>query len=140
VTHRIFVDADIILDLLLAREPFFEPANRLFQLLEEQRVEGWTSPVIFANLFYVLRRSMPAPEAIENLRKLRLLLGVVNIDEQTVDRALASSFSDFEDALQNFAAVGYGLQTLVTRNKQDYKSSELRILNAAECVQLIEND
>ena len=136
--HRIFVDTDVILDLLLAREPFFAAAARLFQLLQERRVEGWTSPVIFANLFYILRQAMPAPQALANLRKLRLLLGVATLDEGIVDHALASSFSNFEDALQNYTATQHDLQILVTRNKRDFKASDLRILDAAECVHLIE--
>ncbi len=138
--RRIFVDTDVILDLLLAREPFFGPAARLFQLLQERRVEGWTSPVILANLFYILRQAMPAPQALENLRKLRLLLGVATLDEGIVDRALASSFSDFGDALQNYTATRHDLPILVTRNKRDFKASELRILDAAECVQVIERE
>jgi predicted nucleic acid-binding protein len=139
VTRRVFVDSDIILDLLLAREPFFGAATRLFQLFQERRAEGWTSPVVFANLFYILRQAMPGAQAVAALRKLRLLLQVASMDEQVVDRALASSFADFEDALQSCAASAAELEILVTRNKRDYKNSGLLILDAAECVRLIED-
>jgi predicted nucleic acid-binding protein len=138
VTRRVFVDSDIILDLLLAREPFFGAAARLFQLLQEGRAEGWTSPVVFANLFYILRQNMASPQAIAALRKLRLLLHVAALDEHGVDRALASTFTDFEDALQCYAAAGAELEILVTRNNRHYKGAAFLVLDAAECVRLIE--
>jgi predicted nucleic acid-binding protein len=137
--RRIFVDADVILDLLLAREPFFGAATHLFLLLQDGRVEGFTSPVVFANLFYMLRQGMPVSEAFAALRKLRLLLGVLAVNEKVVDRALASSLGDFEDAMQYCTAVAHKLDAVVTRNKRGYRDPELPILDAAECVQWVES-
>jgi predicted nucleic acid-binding protein len=137
--RRVFVDADIILDLLLAREPFFGAAAHLFLLFQDGRAEGFTSPVVFANLFYLLRQGMPASETFAALRKLRLLVGVVGVNEKVVDRALASSLSDFEDAMQYYTAVAHRLDAVVTRNKKDYKDPDLPILDAAECVQWVES-
>jgi len=134
--RQVFVDADVILDLLLAREPFFDASAELFLLFQEGRMEGFTSPVVFANLFYILQQGMPAREAFIALRKLRLLLGVLSVGETVVDRALASSFGDFEDAIQYYTAVARKLDAFVTRNKKDYKAAEIPILDAAECVEL----
>ncbi len=135
--RRVFVDSDVILDLLLAREPFFPAAANLFLLIQEGRVEAFTSPVVFVNLFYILRQGMPASEAFTALRKLRLLLGVLSVDERTIDRGLASSFADFEDAIQYYTAVAHSLDAVVTRNKRHYKAAEIPVLDAAECVQLV---
>jgi len=138
--RRIFVDADVILDLLLARQPFFPAATELFLLIQDEQIEAWTSPLIFSNLFYILRKALSAPEAIAALRKLRLLVRVLPVDEQTTDLALASSFTDFEDAIQYYAAVSGNLDALVTRNKQDYRAAKLPILSAAECVALLRSE
>lgn len=134
--RRVFVDADVILDLLLARQPFFPAAAELFLLIQGEQIEAWVSPLIFSNLFYILRKARSAAEAIAALRKLRLLVRVLPMDERTTDLALASSFTDFEDAVQYYAAVAGNLDALVTRNKEDYRSAKLPILNAAECVAL----
>lgn len=139
MSRRVFVDSDIILDLLLAREPFFPAAADLFLLIQEGRIEGFTSPVVFANLFYILRQGMPATEALTALRKLRLLLGIVSIDEKTIDRGLASSFTDFEDAIQYYTAVAHDLDAVVTRNKKHYKAAEIPVLDAIECAQLADS-
>jgi predicted nucleic acid-binding protein len=134
--RRVFIDADVILDLLLARQPFFPAANELFLLIQEERIEAYTSPLIFSNLFYILRKKLTAPEAIAALRKLRLLVRLLPVNERTTDLALASSFADFEDAIQYYAAVSGSLDALVTRNKEDYRAADLPILTAAECVAL----
>jgi predicted nucleic acid-binding protein len=138
--RRIFVDSDIIFDLLLARQPFFPAATELFLAIQNKQVEAWASPLIFSNLFYILRKALSAPEAIAALRKLRLLVRLLPVDERTTDLALASSFTDFEDAIQYYAAVSGDLDALVTRNKQDYRSAELPILTAAECVALLSSE
>lgn len=56
MTDKIFLDADIILDLFLGRQPFFKDANDVFTLLENNEVSGHVSPLIFSNLFYIFKK------------------------------------------------------------------------------------
>jgi predicted nucleic acid-binding protein len=127
LSFRVFVDADVILDLLLSREPFLPSARALFMLIQKRGVEGYVSPLILSNLFYILRKGSTGPQALSAVRKLRLILGVLPMDERTVDLALASSFTDLEDAFQYYAAVEQNLDALITRNKKDYQVSDLPI-------------
>jgi len=136
MTRRVFVDSDVILDLLLAREPHAASATQLFALFQDRKLEGYVSPVILSNLFYILRQGMPAQEARATLRKLRLLLRVLATDEEVIDRALASSFTDFEDAIQYYTAVEHEMSALVTRNRKHYRDSKIPILDAEECIRL----
>ncbi|MFL6196958.1 MAG: type II toxin-antitoxin system VapC family toxin [Thermoanaerobaculia bacterium] len=133
---RIFIDTDVILDLLLAREPFFPSATELFLRVQAGEIEGFVSPLIFSNLFYILRKELSAPLAISALRKLKLLVRVLPVDERTIELALASSFVDFEDAIQYYTALEHGLDGIVTRNKQDYRSAKLPVFTAGECLEL----
>lgn len=82
MNRRIFVDSDIILDLLLKRQPFFSPAVSLFLLVQAGNVEGYTSPLIFSNLAYILRKHLSSAEVRPALSKLRALLRVISIDEK----------------------------------------------------------
>lgn len=134
--ERVLVDTDVILDLLLARQPFFPAATRLFSAFQEGRIEGHVSSLAFSNLFYLLRKQIGGAEATAILRKLRLVTRVAQVDVKIVDLALASSFNDFEDAVQYFAAMESDLQAIVTRNWRDYKESKLPIVNAEECLEL----
>ncbi|HVT58859.1 MAG TPA: PIN domain-containing protein [Thermoanaerobaculia bacterium] len=133
---RVFLDTDVILDLLLGREPFFAAAADLMVAVQDGRIEGCVSPLVFSNLFYILRQQMSAPEAVSTLRKLKLLVRVLAVDEQVIELALASSFKDFEDAIQYYTAVAHDLSAVVTRNKRDYREAELPVLDARECVEL----
>lgn len=136
--RRVLVDTDVILDLLLARQPFFPAATLLFVAFQEGRLEGHISSLAFSNLFYLLRKQVPGPEAVAILRKLRLVSRVLPVDEKIVDLALASTFADFEDAIQYFAAMEKGMDAIVTRNWRDYKASQIAVMNAEECLELVE--
>jgi predicted nucleic acid-binding protein len=132
----VFLDSDVILDLLLGREPFFGAAADLFLAVQQGKIEACVSPLIFSNLFYILRQQMPASEAVSTLRKLKLLVRVLPVDEKVLDLALASSFTDLEDAIQYYTALAHDLAAVVTRNKRDYRDVQMLILDARECVEL----
>lgn len=131
MAQRVLVDTD----LLLERQPFFPAATRLFQAFEEGKLEGFVSSLAFANLFYVLRKHIGGPRAITILRKLRLITSVLTVEEKTIDRALASTFSDFEDAIQYYSALEVGLDAIVTRNDRDYKSAAIAVVTAEACLE-----
>jgi predicted nucleic acid-binding protein len=133
---RVFIDTDVVLDLLLAREPFFPAATRLFLLVQDGEVEGCVSPLSFSNLFYILRKELSGPEAIATLRKFKILMHVLPVDERTIELALASSFTDFEDAIQYYSALSNEVDVIVTRNKRDYRAAKLPVLTAEECIEL----
>ncbi len=133
--RHVFIDADIILDLFLERRPFFDASARLFMKLQDEELEGSVSPLIFSNLFYILRKELSKEEALNALRKLRLLVGVLPMDHAVVDRALASSFTDFEDAMQYYTAATHEVDAIITRNKKDFRHARLPVFTADEWLQ-----
>ncbi len=54
--YKVFVDTDVILDLLMEREPFQKAAVELFRQIELKNIKGYTSPLIIANLHYLLSK------------------------------------------------------------------------------------
>lgn len=134
--RRVFVDCNVILDLLLERKPFFEPAASLFSIIQEGKLEACVSPLIFSNLFYILRKDLSAVGARTGLKKLRALMQVLPANERILDLALTSSSSDFEDAIHYYFALEHGLDAIVTRDPQGYKGSQLPVLSAEACVEL----
>ena len=136
MTERIYLDTDIILDLLAERTPFHAPAARLFSLIEAGEIKGCVSPLIFANLYYLLRKLKSGHEARTILTRLKLLLTVLPIDDKIIELALHSDFNDFEDALQYYTAIESNICVLVTRNKVDYKCADITVCNAEEYLKL----
>jgi predicted nucleic acid-binding protein len=129
---KVFIDTDILLDLLAQREPFYRYSAQLFTLVDENKLEAFTSPVAFSNLFYILSKHTNRTFAHYSLRKLRLLIKVIPVNEKVIDLALNSEFKDFEDAIQFYAAKLHGLDFIITRNTRDFVSRELVVLTAEE--------
>ena len=133
---RLFVDTDILLDLLARREPFYEEAAELFSLADMKHVHLSVSALSISTVHYVLSKSMDAKKAKVVLRKLRLIVKVLPLDERVIDLALNSeSFSDFEDSLQSFTALEANQELIVTRNLKDFKGAALPVMTAKQYVQ-----
>lgn len=125
---KILIDTDVILDFFFDRIPFSESATQLFSLCESKIISGFVTPVICSNCYYILRQTAEHRKVIEKLSQLLTFLDVLLMDKDTVIRALNSEFNDFEDALQNFAAVKSGdIDAIITRNIKDYHKSEIGV-------------
>ena len=136
---NVFVDNDVILDLLLERKDFAYRAKVLGNI-EKGNLTGFTSPIIFTNTFFLISKAKNKDLAWNALRKLRLLFKITRINENIVDQALASGFKNFEDALQYYCAIDSKVKYLVTRNKPDYIGEEVIIISPQELIALIEKN
>lgn len=130
--NEIYIDSDIILDLLAKREPFYPFSAELFSLVEEGKINAFVSPLIFSNLYYLLRKLKSKEIARKSLYKLKLLVKILPVDEKIIELALLSEFDDFEDAIQYYTAKGNNIHYLVTRNIKDYKKADITICTAEE--------
>ncbi len=127
---RVFVDTDIVLDLLMKRMPYYTPAAHLFSKADKRQVDVCASSLTFANAHYILRRQLPDRETRKILTGLKSLIRVLPITDKTIELALTSHFADFEDAIQYHAASENGVQIFITRNLRDYKLAKLPVMNA----------
>jgi len=132
VIKKLFIDSDIILDVLAKRKNFYEFAAEIFDFGYEKKLDLYTSAVVMANVFYLLRKKYGVEKSKTQLKKLRLILKVLPIDGKTVDYALDSKFSDFEDGLQYYTAKENGIPVIITRNIKDYKEKGLSVQTAEE--------
>ena len=123
--NKLFVDTDVILDLLGQRIPHFHFSAVLFTFAEMKKLELYTSPLIMANTFYILRKQLGNDQTKNALRKLRILLHIIDSSEAIVDKALNSDFADFEDAIQYYTALEHGISIILTRNLRDYKNASV---------------
>ncbi len=132
--ERVFLDTNIILDLLAQREPFFDAAQRLFRLGEEKKVLLLISTMSYITTEYILRKQMGKPEALKALEGLRKISQVGSSGEKEIDLSLVSSFKDFEDAFQYYTALKNEARVLVTRNFKDFAHSQIPVMSAESYV------
>ena len=128
MADKVFIDGDVILDLLLKREKFYKAVVELFTLIEQKRIEGYTSPLIIANIYYIIARLENKEVALEKTRLLRSLLRILSLNEKIIDIALLSPYRDFEDSIQYNCVLTHNIKTIITRNPKDYSEGEISIL------------
>lgn len=131
---RIFLDCDVILDLLTEREPHFKASLQLFVKVQNKEVMAYTSPVVIANIFYILNRHFDRKKSIQSLIKLKSLIKVLSCGDKEIELALSSDFKDFEDSIQYYTALQNGIDALITRNTKDYKTAKINILTPIEFI------
>jgi predicted nucleic acid-binding protein len=135
---KLLIDTNIVIDLLSRREPFYNEAAALFSLADKKQVELTVSSLTIANTSYVLLRQMNTNKAKSILRKLRLIVNILPLDDKVVGLALNDeSFPDFEDGLQYYTAIENGQDLIISRNLKDYKNSKLPVMTAKQFIETI---
>ncbi len=122
---KIFLDVNVILDLLEERDPFVDDAVWIFNRLEENKDQGYASALSFPILFYLLSRNHRREKAKNILQEIRTVLDVTQINQRIIDRALAAEIADYEDGVQYFSALDSEAEAFISRNLQDFPESDL---------------
>ncbi|WP_407511762.1 PIN domain-containing protein [Elizabethkingia miricola] len=126
---KILIDTDVILDFFFDRQPFSEEASQILSLCESKKLNGFVTPIMISNIYYILRKTAKHEKVIEGLKSLMDIVDVTVITKNTIVDALNSNFKDFEDALQNFSALDKkDINIIITRNIKDYKTSSLSVM------------
>ena len=134
---KLLIDTDVILDFFFDRKPYSEQAAKIFSLCETKSIQGFITPVIISNVYYLLRQTARHEKVIEKLNLLLSITEVLAMDKEVVITALSSKFKDFEDALQNYAATKAGMiDTILTRNVKDFKNSEIAVFTPEDYLKL----
>lgn len=124
---KVFVDTDVCIDLLSGRKPFNKTAEILFSLADTGKIRIYISALSFANIDYVLRSQYSTSHSRQIIGKFKTLVSVLSVDSKTIDLAIASDFTDFEDAIQYSCAIENNLTSIITRNIKDYKKASIKV-------------
>ena len=130
--EKVFVDTDIILDLLGSREPFCNASSELFSMADRGEIKICVSSLSFANLHYILARQLSSNQSRKILSKFKTLVSVLPVTDKTIELALSSDFKDFEDGIQYYSAIEQNIKVLITKNLKDFKHSEIPVMTAEQ--------
>lgn len=130
--NKLFLDTDVLLDLLLDREPFAGDIHSLMErsLLSETRL--CASPISITNINYLISKFENQRQADIKTQKILSIVSVENVGQEVITQASDSLFKDFEDGVQNYCAQAAGHRIIITRNTKDYQESNLSILTPKE--------
>ena len=130
--EHVFVDTNIVIDLLQKRENFYQEAQELFTKADRKKLKLYISALTFANTYYILSKYYSSSEAKKILSKFKVLVEVLPTTDKIIDLSLASDFNDFEDAIQFYTALESNLHVIITRNEKDFKNNLIPVFSAKE--------
>lgn len=136
---RLFLDTNIVLDLLAYRMPFYTEAAKLFSLADKKKLKLSISALCLADAHYILLKQNPDLEVRNILRKFKVLVNVLALDDKITDLALNSEFRDFEDAIQYYTAIEHDQEIIITRNQPDFKKSKIPVMTAGEFIKILKD-
>ncbi len=133
---RVLFDTNVVLDVLLAREPYARAAVSLVKRVERSRLEGLLCATTLTTIHYLAGRVLGAAGAREAVADLLALFEIAPVARPVLEDALRSSFKDFEDAVLNESARRAGADAIVTRNAAAFRTSTLLIYTPSELAAL----
>jgi predicted nucleic acid-binding protein len=128
-----FVDTNIIIDLLVDREPFSENAIRIFESVHNRGWTLYTSDNAITTSYYYLRREIGKERSKATIASFLVDIEIVSVSKQMLATAAVSKFNDYEDAVQFHCAISIsGIDGIITRNKNFFKHSTIPVFAPEE--------
>ena len=131
---RLLIDANVVLDVLQKREPYWKDSSVIWKLCETEQAEGYISTLTFANLMYVMRRELDPAQIRDVLNKLRLIFRFADFTAADLEKAAEMGWDDFEDAIQAATAERIMADSIITRNVRDFRNSKVIAFTPSEYI------
>lgn len=129
---KLFLDTNIVLDLLQYREPWINDTLVLFQLAKDKKIELVVSDITFVDVVYITRKNVERKKLNSTLIGLKKLVAVVSIGDACIEQALNGDFADFEDAVQYFSAKREQVDYILSRDEKGFNMSDIPVMNVTE--------
>lgn len=133
---KLLIDTNVVLDVLLKREPFYEAAADVLKLTQRDDVREYISASTVTDIYYIAHRQLKDKAAVkELLKRLLMVVSVAAVSEREIVSALELAWSDFEDSVQYSVALLNEMDGLVTRNPADYVDADIAIWEPKQILQ-----
>lgn len=134
---KVLFDTNVILDVLLEREPHIDAASKLLALVDNGRINGCICATTATTIYYIAAKSFGARRARDQVHGLLGLFEVAPVGKDVLDGALDIDFSDYEDAVLHEAARAAGATVIVTRDRDDFANSAIPVLDPIELLAVV---
>jgi predicted nucleic acid-binding protein len=131
--EKVFLDTNIVVDFLCERGEFYLPAAKIVVKAYHKEIELCCSSLTFATASYLMGKSkLDVVTIFQKIANFSTLCTPTIVDRITIDEALHSDFTDFEDAMQYFSARRFGADIIITRNKNDFEKAQIPLYEPVE--------
>ncbi|MEX2335642.1 MAG: PIN domain-containing protein [Fulvivirga sp.] len=135
---RAIIDTNVILDIALKREPFFEFSSKIFDAIDADLLEGVITASSITDIYYIASKQKDKSQARKFLLSLIQIVEIIGVDKEIITKSLEADLPDFEDAVQVFSAKSNSIELIITRNIKDFTSSALKAVNPQEFIEQLE--
>lgn len=138
---KLLIDTNVVLDVLLRREPFSKTAAEVLNLTQRDDVREYVSASAITDIYYIANKQMKDRDAVRDLlKRLLMVVSVVAVSEREIQNALNLAWGDFEDSVQYSVALLNEMDGIVTRNPRDYQDANIRIWLPEQALELFANE
>ena len=135
---RVLFDTDVVVDLLLDRQPHSKAAAELFSRVElGDEITGFLCAITVTTIYYLATKAVGTRRSGEEIRKLLSLVEVAPVNRGVLEAALRGQFRDYEDGVVHEAARQVGASAIVTRDVRDYKKSSITVYSPVELAKML---
>ena len=136
---RVMFDTNVVLDLLLDREPFVKEAKILISKVEQGEIVGLLCATTITTIHYLLLKSNGKERSVEIIQSLLKLFEVASVTRVVLQDALEINDKDYEDAVLYKSGYHAGANMIVTRDRKGFSKAELPVMNPKEFLVLLES-
>lgn len=137
---KLLIDTNVVLDVLLRREPFFRTAAEVLNLTQRDDVREYVSASAITDIYYIANKQMKDRDTVRDLlKRLLMVVSVAAVSEREIQNALDLAWGDFEDSVQYSVALLNEMDGIVTRNPGDYQEANMRIWLPEQALELFAN-
>ena len=137
---QVLIDTNVILDVLLNRNPFVQDAVKILKIPEDN-MQKFVSASAVTDIYYIAYQEIRDKIKVKDLIKTLLqVVHVADVAEVNILAALNSDWTDFEDSVQNSVAESHNYDVIITRNKGDYNKSNLQLFSPKEFLEEINKE
>ena len=138
---KLLIDTNVVLDVLLRREPFFRTAAEVLNLTQRDEVREYVTASAITDIYYIANKQMKDRDAVRDLlKRLLMVVSVAAVSEREIQNALNLAWGDFEDSVQYSVALLNEMDGIVTRNPSDYQETNMRIWLPEQALELFANE
>lgn len=132
---KIFIDTNILLDVLIRREGFYENSAIVWSMVEKDLVKGYISAISVNNVYYIIKKQKGTSEAEKLVDKILKDFKIIPLTFEILKLARTIKEKDFEDIIQYFSALQTGCDFIVTRNKKDFLKKKIEVVEPGEFIE-----
>ena len=138
---KLLIDTNVVLDVLLRREPFFRTAAEVLNLTQRDEVREYVSASAITDIYYIANKQTKDRDAVRDLlKRLLMVVSVAAVSGREIQNALNLAWGDFEDSVQYSVALLNEMDGIVTRNPSDYQEANMRIWLPEQALELFANE